>query len=287
MKYAAIEEHSARFSTKNLCRALQVSRSGFYAARNRPASRRSRGDLALRERIKQLHEAHHASLGGIRTWKLLNAAGTVCGKHRVRRLRALDGIVAMRMTKFRVMHAHQNSEPPAPDLVKRNFNVVLPNRVWVGDMTFIHTREGWLHLAIVLDLFSRRIVGWAMDVKQHAALPIAALERAVALRSPAPGLVCHTDQGSVYGSGEYKAVLARHGAVASMSRRGNCHDNAVAESFFSTLKNELTHHTVFHTRDQARTEVSDYIELYYNRVRPLTTMKFCSPMQIENAALCA
>jgi transposase InsO family protein len=217
----------------------------------------------------------------------LNAEGVVCGKHRVRRLRKLDGIVAMRVDKFRVMHVHQNSEPPAPDLVQRRFNVVLPNRVWVGDITTINTLEGWLHIAIVLDLFSRKIVGWAMDARQKAALPIAALEMAIAQRNPAPGLICHTDQGSVYGSHEYRAVLARIQAKPSMSRRGNCHDNAVAESCFSTLKNELTRHTVYRTRKEAVAAISEYIEVYYNQLRPHTTMKYRSPAQVETLALCA
>lgn len=272
---------------KKLCHALNVSRSGFYAFRSRPASRRSVEDLQMREHIHRLHLAHRRSLGGLRTWKLLSAEGIVCGKHRVRRLRKLDGIVAMRTNKFRGMQAHKNSEPAAPDLVQRGFNVSLPNRVWVGDITTINTREGWLHLAIVLDLFSRKVVGWAMDARQQAALPIAALEMAIERRKPAAGLICHTDQGSVYGAHEYRAVLARVHARPSMSRRGNCHDNAVAESFFSTLKNELTRHIFYRTREEAKAAISEYIELYYNQLRPHTTMGYRSPAQVETLALCA
>lgn len=270
-----------------MCRVLDVSRSGFYAWRARPASRRSREDLALRAHIQRLHDLHRQALGIVRTWKLLNDESIVCGKHRVARLRKLDGIVATRTAKFRVMHTHQNSEPPAPDRVQRGFQVRAPNRIWVGDITTIHTREGWLHLAIVLDLFARVVVGWAMDARQQAALPIAALENALALRRPLAGLICHTDQGSVYGSNEYRAVLAKHGALPSMSRRGNCHDNAVAESFFSTLKNELTRHTIFTTRDEAKAAISEYIALYYNPLRPHTTLNYRSPLQTENLALCA
>jgi transposase InsO family protein len=272
---------------KDLCHALEVSRSGFYAARHRPPSRRSTEDLALREHIRRVHELHRRALGAVRTWKLLGRESIVCGKHRVGRLRKLDGVVATRMTKFRVMHAHQNNEPPAPDRVKRGFNVTAPNRVWVCDITTINTGEGWLHLALVLDLYARKVVGWSMDARQQAALPINALERAIAQRAPAPGLICHSDQGSVYGSNEYKGVLARHQIVPSMSRRGNCHDNAVAESFFSTLKNELTRHTIYKTREAAKAAISDYIELYYNPLRPHTTLNYRSPMQVENAALCA
>jgi putative transposase len=287
VKYAAIEEYSKKFPVKKLCHALSVSRSSFYAFRSRPASRRSREDLQLREHIDRLHRAHRRTLGAVRMWKLMLAEGIVCGKHRVRRLRKMDGIAAMRTNKFRVMQAHKNSEPAAPDLVQRGFAVSLPNRVWVGDITTINTHEGWLHLAIVLDLFSRKVVGWAMDARQQAALPIAAMEMAIANRKPAPGLICHTDQGSVYGSHEYRAVLARHQIRPSMSRRGNCHDNAVAESFFSTLKNELTRHTVYRTRDDAKAAIAEYIELYYNRLRPHTTMSYRSPVQVETLALCA
>lgn len=284
MKYAAIKEYSKQFPVKLLCWALEVCRSGFYAWRNRPASRRSSEDLALREKIKLAHRGNRRSFGVVRMWKYLNDEGVACGKNRIARLRKLDGIVALRMTKFRVMQAHQNSEPAAPDLLQRRFDVATPNCVWVGDITSIPTREGWVHLAMVLDLYARRIVGWAMDERQQAALPIAALERAMAQRMPAAGLICHTDQGSVYGANEYKAVLVKHGALASMSRRGNCHDNAVAESFFSTLKNELTHHTIYKTRDEAKAEIADYIELYYNAVRPHSTLGYRSPMQFENAA---
>jgi putative transposase len=226
-------------------------------------------------------------LGIVRTWKLLNDQSIICGKHRIARLRKVEGLVAKRMTKFRVMHTHQHSAPPAPDLVKRAFNVSAPNRVWVSDITSILTGQGWLHLAIVLDLYARRIVGWAMGERQQASLPVAALQNAIEQRRPAPGLICHTDQGSVYSSNDYKEIVAGCRAMQSMSRRGNCHDNAVAESFFSTLKNELTHHKNYRTLDEAMADISEFIELYYNRVRPHTTLKYRSPMQIENQAVVA
>lgn len=276
-----------QYSVKALCRALAVSRSGFYAWRSRPASRRSTEDLALREHIKRIHNDHRRSLGAVRMWKLLNNEHIVCGKHRVTRLRKVDGIVAARTAKFRVMHAHQNGDAPAPDRVQRGFAVAAPNKIWVGDITTIATGEGWVHLAIVLDLYARKVVGWAMGERQQASLPIAALEKAMTQRTPNPGLICHTDQGSVYGSKEYKEVLARHRAIPSMSRRGNCHDNAVAESFFSTLKNELTRHKSYKTREAAEAEISEYIELYYNPLRPHTTLQYRSPIQTENLALCA
>ncbi|AVR95057.1 hypothetical protein C9I28_11880 [Pseudoduganella armeniaca] len=242
---------------------------------------RSREDLTLRQQIRSLHDSHRHALGAVKTWRLLNASGIVCGKHRVTRLRKIEAIEAKRKSKFRVMRAHQHTEPPAPDLLKRAFTVTAPNKVWVSDITTIHTREGWVHLAIVLDLFARRIVGWAMNQCQDASLPIAALRMAYAQRKPEPGLICHTDQGSVYGSKLYRAVLDERGLKASMSRRGNCHDNAVAESWFSTLKNELTRHTMYETRASAIAEIASFIELYYNRRRPHQTLRYLSPMEVE------
>ncbi len=281
MKYAYIEQYRTEFRLAALCRVLEVSKSGYYAARVRLPSRRSAQDLALREQIAVVHRQHRKAPGAIKTWRLLNEGGIACGKHRVARLRKLDGIEASRKARFRVMRTYQKTEPPAPDLVQRHFVTVVPDRVWVGDMTTINTREGWLHLAIVLDLFARRIVGWAMGRTQEASLPIAALKMAIALRSPGPGLICHTDQGSVYGSSGYRQVLVDNGLLASMSRKGNCHDNAVAESFFSNLKNELTHHVTYQTRLEARQAIGEYIELYYNRQRLHQTLGYRTPAETE------
>lgn len=265
-----------------MCCAVSVSLSGFYAWCKRLPSRRSMEDLALREQINRIHEKNRCVLGAVKTWRVLNDNGIVCGKHRVARLRKLDGIESKRKAKFRVMHAHQHTEPAAPNLLKRQFKVTAPNKVWVGDITTIHTREGWLHLAIVLDLFARQVVGWAMDSRQNADLPIAAMNMALGQRKLKTNMICHTDQGSVYGSKEYRSVLTKKGVRASMSRRGNCHDNAVAESFFSTLKNELTRHVVYSTRAEAMAAITDFIALYYNPLRPHQTLGYRSPMQVEN-----
>lgn len=264
-----------------MCRVLEVGRSGYYAWRSSTPSERSMADLVLRREIVRVHAQQRDAPGALKTWILLNRQGIPCGKHRIARLRKLESLEARRKSRLRVMHAHQNSEPPAPDLVKRAFTVANPNRVWVGDMTAVRTREGWLHLAIVLDLYARRVVGWSMDVTQAATLPIAALKMAIAQRRPAAGLICHTDQGTVYGSTSYRAVLAAHALLPSMSRRGNCHDNAVAESFFSSLKNEITHERMFTTRDEAKSAISDYIEVYYNRERLHQTLGYRTPVEVE------
>ena len=283
MKYAWIEEHQTQFLVITLCRVLEISRSGYYAWRSAGPSMRSTIELALRASITRFHADHRYAPGGVKTWKGLNAEGIRCGKHTVARLRKLDGIEARRKSRFRVMHAHQHTEPAAPDLVKRAFKVSRPNMVWVGDMTAVRTREGWLHLAIVLDLYARLVVGWSLDVTQAATLPIAALKMAIVQRRPEAGLICHTDQGTVYGSVNYRTVLAEHALLPSMSRRGNCHDNAVAESFFSNLKNEITHERMYATRDEARSAIADYIEVYYNRMRLHQSLKYITPMAKEAA----
>jgi len=281
VKYAWIDENLKNFRVAPMCRVLGVSRSSYYAARIRPPSRHSVEDLALREKILSMHQRQRKIPGALKTWKLLNGDGVSCGKHRVARLRKLEGIEAQRKARFRVMRTYQKIEPPAPDLVKRAFIVAAPNKVWVSDMTTIRTREGWIHLAIVLDLFARRVVGWALGSTQAATLPIAALKMAVVQRGPSAGLVCHTDQGAVYGSRSYRQVLTDHGLLASMSRKGNCHDNAVAESFFSNLKNEMTHHVTYDTRSDATAAIAEYIEVYYNRQRLHKTLKYSTPVDYE------
>jgi putative transposase len=264
-----------------MCRVLGVSRSGYYAACKRPESPRSTEDLALREQIRNLHDGQRRIPGALKTWKLLQERGLTCGKHRVDRLRKLDGIEACRKSRFRVMRTYQRVLPPAPDLVKRAFTVAAPNQVWVGDITTIRTREGWIYLAIVLDLYARRVVGWSIGATQAATLPVAALRMAIVQRRPAAGLICHTDQGSVYGSEMYRQLMTDHGLLASMSRKGNCHDNAVAESFFSNLKNEITHHTTYESRQAAKAAITDYIEVYYNRQRLHQTLQYSTPADFE------
>jgi transposase InsO family protein len=287
VKYAFIESHRAQFCLSALCRVLRVSRSGYYEQRARPSSVRSQVDDALTQQIEQIHRQYRACLGALKTWQVLRQRGIAVGKHRVARLRRAAGIEARRKQRFRVMVEHHYKEPPAPDRVRRGFQVAAPNQVWVGDMTVVRTREGWLYLAIVLDLYARRVVGWAMDANQSVALPIAALTMAIAQRQPAPGLVCHTDQGVQYSAARYREVLQTHGIQASMSRKGNCHDNAVAESFFSNLKNELTHHAIYDTRRQAKAAIFDYIELLYNRLRPHQTLGYQTPVAVEEQFYCA
>lgn len=281
MRYRFIEEHQDTFRVTAMCRVLNVSRSGFYDWCRRPLSPRAKANAQLLARIREIHARSRESYGAIKTWRALTAAGVPCGRHRVARLRQAHGIEARRLRRFRSLYAPRQGIPLAPNLLNRAFTAPAPDRVWVGDVTFIPTREGWLYLAVLLDLYSRKVVGWAMGAQQNRQLVLDALTMAIERRQPEPGLIHHTDQGVLYACSAYRAVLAAHGMIPSMSRKGDCYDNACAESFFSNLKNELTWHRRFHGRDEARAAVFDYIEVFYNRQRLHQTLDYVSPVRYE------
>jgi transposase InsO family protein len=241
----------------------------------------------LLTRIQTLHAETREAYGAEKTWRVLRAQGVACGRHRVARLRRAHGIEARRRRRSRLAYKARNSAPTAPNLVDRQFHASAPNRLWAGDITFIPTRQGWLYLAVVLDLYARRVVGWAMSARADTQLVLDALRMALTHRRPAPGLIYHSDQGIQYTSGAYQACLTAHGLVPSMSRKGNCYDNAVVESFFSSLKNEGTDHVTFPDRDHARTALFAYIELFYNRHRVHATLGYQSPEQYERRGACA
>lgn len=281
MKYAFIREHCKCFPVARLCRLLTVSRSGFHAWLDRPASAHTLADQKLLVDIRRVHIEHRSAYGAVKTWIALNKQGIACGKHRVARLRREAGIVPRRTQRQRITIEHHKTAAPAPDLLERRFTALQPDRVWAGDMTFIRTREGWLHLAVLLDLYSRKVVGWAMDQRPGQVLHLGALHMALAQRQPAPGLIHHTDRGPQYNTPAYRTLLQTHGLRASMNGRKVPQDNAVAESFFSNLKNELIHHREFSSRDDARAAIFDYIELFYNRKRIHQTLGYRTPEQIE------
>jgi putative transposase len=283
VKYAFIDAHRHELPVNLMCRELAINRARYYAYKKAPSvSEHSKMDITLREHIVRIVTRHRRIPGALKTWKLLQAEGIKCGKHRTARLRNVEGIRANRTKKFRVKGPAQRVEPPAPNTLDRAFRVNAPNKVWVGDMTCIRTKEGWLHLAAVIDLFARRVVGWATASTQDVSLPLAAMQMAITLRSPTEGLLFHSDQGSAYGATSYRALLAAHGIEASMSRRATCHDNAVAESFFSNLKNEVMYERLFATREEAQLLIQDYIEVYYNRLRLHQTLNYKTPMQVEH-----
>lgn len=279
-----MDQHRQEFSVRTMCRLLEISRSGFYAWQCRPESRRARADRSLLARIEAIHRESREAYGAVKTWKALRAQGVPCGRHRVARLRRAARIEAKRKRRFRVTTQSRHSFPVAPNVLAREFAVSAPNRVWVGDITFIPTRAGWLYLAVLLDLYARRIVGWAMSPHIDRELVTEALLMALARRRPKPGLLHHTDQGRQYAAGSYRQQLIAHGIEPSMSRKGDCFDNACAESFISTLKNELTHHLQFTTREEARTAIFEYIEVFYNRQRLHQTLGYRSPAEFERRA---
>ncbi len=271
------------FRVASLCRVLGVSRSGYYGWLTRPESTHAQQDRELVGHIQRLHAGARQSYGAVRTWRVLNREGIRCGKHRVARLRKAQGIEALRTRRFRYREAAHEQNPPAPNHLNRVFEAEAPNAIWVGDVTYIPTRQGWLYLAVLIDLHSRKVVGWCMRHAPDLGLIKGALEMALLHRKPGPGLIHHTDRGQIYRSRVYQALLTQYGMVMSMSRKGDPYDNAVVESFFSTLKNDLIHHRRWETRDEARQAIFDFIELFYNRQRAHAYLGFRSPVEFEGA----
>ncbi len=261
-----------------------MSRSGYYAWRDRPLSRRTRANHQLVGEIRRVHAAARGVYGALKTWQQLRAQGIVCGKHRVARLRRLYRIEATRR-RFKVTtHARQGHEG-TPDLVQRGFTAPAPNRVWVGDVPCVATREGWLYVAVLIDLYSRKVVGWAMSDRINTALVLRALHMAILTRRPPPGLIHHTDHGAIYTAAEYRTLWAAHGLAASMGRTGDGYDNAVAESVFSTVKNERTIEQHYPSRRDAQTALFEYIEVFDNRQRIHQTLGYRSPQHVEEQTL--
>ncbi len=281
MTYQFIQTHQHQYRIGRLCQGLAVSRSGFYAWRRRPLSARARANAGLVERMTQLHRQMKERYGALKLWRALVASGVPCRRHRVARLRRQQGLLAKRTRRFRVMHEPHEFAPPAPNRLQQRFVAAAPNRIWAGDLTAIATRSGWVYLAVLLDLYSRRVIGWAMSRKPDQHVALTALRMALTHRCPRPGLIHHTDQGATYTSLAYQRQLTQSGLVASMSRKGNCYDNAVVESFFSTLKNELVHDQDFLTREEAQVAVFEFIEVFYNRQRLHQTLGYVSPVQCE------
>ena len=266
-----------------LCRMLDVTRAGFYAWCSRPESQRSRAEKRLTVEVRSIFEASKRRYGSPRIHAEFRAQGRRVGRHRIARLLRAQGLQARKRRGFIKTTDSNHSLPVPPNLVSRRFEASAPNQVWAGDVTFIPTDEGWLYLAVLLDLFSRRVVGWAMSEKNDEALTVAALQMAIDHRAPAPGLIHHTDRGTTYAATEYQDVLQRHGIRCSMSRRANCLDNAVSESFFSTLKTECTARVTFTTRTAAHQEIFEYVATFYNPTRRHSTIGYQSPMEYERA----
>ena len=276
-----IRAEQANFPIAFMCRALGVSTSGYYAWTKRPLSRRQEEDAQLLEKIEDSYRRSRGTYGSPRVCNDLQEHGETVGRHRVARLMRENNITARPLKKFRKTTDSNHDLPIAPNLLDRNFETEQPNRVWVGDITYLWTAIGWVYLAVIVDLFSRRVVGWAIDNHMRSELVLQALDMATTGREVNPGLIFHSDRGSQYASRKYRDALASAGITASMSRKGDCWDNAVAESFFATLKRELVRKCRWLNLKAARMAVHEYIEVFYNRMRKHSTNGNLSPVEYE------
>ena len=279
--YQFIAHHASQYPVAVLCRVLGVSRSGYYAWRTRPASCRRRADGQLAAQIRQIHAASRRTYGSPRIHAELQDQGVRCSEKRVAHVMRRAGIRACQPRRSRTTTDSRHALPVAANLLNREFAAPAANTKWAADITYIDTSEGWLYLAVVLDLFSRRVVGWAMQSTLERGLVLDALEMALAQRQRTTTLVHHSDRGSQYASGDYQARLAAAGIQCSMSHRGDCFDNASVESFFSTLKRELVYPQRFATRPEARRGIFEYMEVFYNRKRRHSALGYLSPGEFE------
>jgi len=264
-----------------LCKVMCVSRSGYYSWQNRSLSARDRERKQLIPRVKAIHKRSRSTYGKRRIAEKLQSEGFPCGKHKAGTLMKLAGVQAKHNKKFKATTDSKHNLPVSPNLLKREFTVLQPNMVWVGDITYIWTEEGWLYLAVVIDLYSRRVVGWSINKRMTKQLVMDAILMALWRRKPAPGLIFHSDRGSQYCSHAFQKLLKTHAIRSSMSRKGDCWDNAVAESFFGTLKSETVFGERFETRVQAKRHLIDYIEMFYNSHRLHSYLGYLTPMEFE------
>ena len=283
MKYAFIRDHADRWPVRHLCRLLGVQRSAYYDWRDRPERIIPAEELALRRRMKTLFNASRGSLGSRMLTKNLRQEGFEVGRTRVRKLMKKLGLTVKAKRKFRVTTDSRHAFPVADNVLNRAFSPAAPNQVWATDITYLWTQEGWVYLAVVIDLHSRRVVGWSMDRRMHKALVIRALLMAINLRRPPRGLIHHSDRGSQYASHAYRKLLKQHGMICSMSRKGNCWDNAPVERFFGSLKREWTGDRLYKTRGEAIADVREYVAVYYNARRLHSTLGYTTPIEYEKS----
>lgn len=281
MRFQFIQDHASCYAVERMCAVLGVSRSGYYAWRRRGPSARKMANQELLQVIRRIHQESRQTYGSPRIYQELRAAGIACSENRVARLMQEAGLYAKQRRRFRRTTQRNKAHRVAPNLLRRGWQPQSPDQVWVADITYIATDEGWLYLASIMDRFSRRIVGWALQERLTATLTRQALRMALAQRQPAPGLIHHSDRGSQYTEQSYRRLLQRHGALLSMSSTGNCFDNAHKESFFATLKTELVHRRHYHTRAEARTDIFYYIEGFYNSRRRHSALHYLSPQVFE------
>jgi len=283
-RFAFIAQHGGDVPTERLCHMLGVTSRGFRAWRNRPMSRRQRDDMVLLAHIREEHRLSLGSYGRLRMTEELKGLGFAVGHRRVGRLMRDNGIKVVRTRKYKAITYSKHGYAIAPNLLDRNFAAEQANQKWAVDISYIWTREGWLYLAVVMDLYSRRIVGWAVSNRMKRDLAIRALDMAITLRRPPKGCIHHSDRGAQYCSNDYQRLLKKYGFKVSMSGKGNCYDNAVVETFFKTLKAEMIWRSVWHTRKQAHIALFKYINGFYNPKRRHSTLGGLSPVAFERKA---
>lgn len=279
MRYGYIHRHRAHYPIRLMCRLLKVSPSGYYAWRTRPESRRARFDRELTRAIRQAHAESDGTYGSPRVHAELKARGWQCGRARVARIMRNAGLKGCPKRRFKV--TRKRGFVKARNLLEQDFSAVAVNERWASDITFIWTGQGWLYLAVVMDLYSRKVVGWSMSRRVDRQIVVDAMQMALNQRRPRAGLIHHSDRGSQYLSDDFQELLSKHGVTCSMSDRGSCYDNAVVESFFASLKRERTRRRSYKTREQARADVFDYIERFYNRRRRHGYVGNISPTEFE------
>jgi putative transposase len=282
MKYRFIFENRGLFFIGKMCKALEVSRSGYHNYVRRKMSQRRYENMLLEAEIREIYETKRGRYGSPRIWKELRKRGKRVNRKRVERIMRVNNFAAHAKRKYKVTTNSKHNKPVAENLLNQNFKTDSPNKIWVSDITYIWTTEGWLYLCVILDLFSRRVVGWSMNQRVKADLVIAAMKQALINRNSEAGLIFHSDRGSQYASNAVQSLLKENSFIQSMSRKGNCYDNAVAESFFNTLKTELVYNCNFSTRLEAQNYIFDYIEIFYNRQRMHSYLNYLTPVEFEN-----
>ena len=282
MKYEFIETYRSTFSVEKMCQTLDVSRSGYYRWQLAPASKRREANVKLLDKIEETYEKFQGIYGSPRITQELRDAGVECSENRVARLMRENEIAAKTKRKFKVTTNSRHNLPVAPNLVKQEFTAAAPNQLWLSDITDIWTREGWLYLTAILDVFSRQIVGWSIGERMTQDLVLNALKQALGRRSITSELIFHSDRGSQYAAGEFVNLLKAHNVKQSMSKKGDCYDNAMMESFFGSLKRELIYpFPIFRTRGEAKSSIFYYIEIFYNKIRRHSGIGGMAPVQFE------
>ncbi len=286
MKYEFIETYRSTFSVEKMCQSLDVSRSGYYRWKVAPKSERAAANEKLSDKIEETYKKFQGIYGSPRITQELRDAGVECSENRVARLMREKEITAKTKRKFKVTTNSGHNLPVAPNLVNQEFTAAAPNQLWLSDITYIWTREGWLYLAVILDVFSRQIIGWSMSERMTQELVLNTLQQALSRRSITSELIFHSDRGSQYAAHKFSKLLKAHGIKQSMSKKGDCYDNAMMESFFSSLKRELIYpFPVFRTRGEAKSSVFYYIEIFYNKIRRHSGIGYMAPEKFEKLKL--